>query len=555
MPARLASLAQVLKAQQATKERGIKIMIDAIVISESESTTFSASSPLRLQFNGRTAWIQTIRHILETDDTTANDTTLIDRNNWSYAPKLNGIRLFNYLQSQGHTVALVDSYFTEKERFIKLLARGVRAVVISTTFIYTKKALTQLIRDIRSITPDVFIIVGGPFVYSSYLLLQRSLEPDYDTWSPRDDFLFLSIAEDPEVDLYIVDRSGEPILSEVLRRLASGGDPFTLSNTCRLVGNQYVFSPRDFLSPVDMNVNWSSVPDEVFRSGCVNVQASVGCPYKCEFCNFVKEERHAKVKSLTDLISELRVISTKGVKYVRFVDDNFRLGKHDLDQVCKDFIDNDLGIKWMSFLRASAIAQCDPELLRQAGCVEVNIGIESADPLVLQNMNKRADPGLYRSVLRRLLSTGINCNCFFIIGFPGETTESVKRTVDFINSIPKDNDEGLFCWAIYPFILAPLSPVYEPKRRAKYELEGYLGRWKHATMDSTRAYELTKNAYMTITGSSQIYSGDDMDMMLAMSAQKRKQFMNLRHELSKSAAQGMIDQAGVLKAFSEILAQ
>jgi anaerobic magnesium-protoporphyrin IX monomethyl ester cyclase len=530
-------------------------MIDAIVIAESESTTFSTSTPLRLQFHGRTAWIQTIHRLLETDDATASATAFIDRNNWSYAPKLNGIRLFSYLQSQGHTVALVDSYFTEKERFIKLLATGPRAVVISTTFICTKKALTQLVRDIRSLAPDVFIVVGGTFVYSSYLLLQRSVEPDYDSLSPRDDFLFLSTADNPEVDLYIVDRGGEPILSEVLRRLAYGGDPFNLSNTCRLVGNQYVFSPRNFLSPVDMSVNWSSVPDEVFRSGCLNVQASVGCPYKCEFCNFVKEQRHAKMKSLPDLITELREISTKGIKYVRFVDDNFRLGRHDLDQVCKEFIHNDLGIKWMSFLRASAIAQCDPELLRQAGCVEVNMGIESADPLVLQNMNKRTDPELYRSVLRRLLATGINCNCFFIIGFPGETTDSVKRTVDFINSIPKDTDEGLFCWSIYPFILAPLSPVYEPQRRAKYALDGYLGRWKHATMDSTRAYELTKNVYMTITGSSQIYSGDDMDMMLAMSAQRRRQFVNLRHELSKTAAQGMVDQAGVLKAFSEILAR
>ena len=276
--------------------------------------------------------------------------------------------------------------------------------------------------------------------------------------------------------------------------------------------------------------------------------------FAAKFCNFDRRGREAAaVKPLDALIKELRDICARGVRYVRFVDDNFRLGRKDLSHVCAEFIAAGLDARSMTFLRASTLAHCDPELLRRAGCVEVHLGVESAAPTVLQNMNKRSEPDLYRRVLRRLLAAGINCTCFFVVGFPGETDETIQRTVEFINIIPQPGDEGLLSWSFFPFLLAPLSPVYEPDRRRKYGLEGYLGRWKHATMNAEQAREHVRKAFMTISGSSQFYSGDDLDMLSAMTHAERRRFVETRHQLSKAALGGGLDEARVRSALARAL--
>ncbi len=169
-----------------------------------------------------------------------------------------------------------------------------------------------------------------------------------------------------------------------------------------------------------------------FQFCVIPLQASSGCPYRCAFCNFVKNRKLTNIKPLNRLVSELKAVSKRGARYVWFIDDNFRLGKHDLNAVCQQLIDEEISVRWMTFIRASALRDVDAQLLRKAGCFEVQLGLESADPQVLVNMNKKATPALYSSVVSKLLSAGINCSCYFIFGFPGETNESVKRTRDFI---------------------------------------------------------------------------------------------------------------------------
>jgi radical SAM superfamily enzyme YgiQ (UPF0313 family) len=235
------------------------------------------------------------------------------------------------------------------------------------------------------------------------------------------------------------------------------------------------------------------------------------------------------------------------------VDDNFRLGKNDLNDVCRRFIKEGIDIKWMSFMRASTLESTDLELLKKAGCIEVQMGIESADATILKNMNKLASPVMYERVITRLLDTGINCSCCFIVGFPGETSDSFQRTVNFINNIQKNGQEGMFFWSIYPFLLVPLSPVYEAEKKAKYRLEGYMAKWKHATMNSEEAFQHIKKAFLTIENASPIYSGDNMDMLFELSSDQRKRFVKTRHDLSKRFLSAPFDKTLVINAFSKIL--
>jgi radical SAM superfamily enzyme YgiQ (UPF0313 family) len=528
-------------------------MIDAIIISDSGNDTFSASSPLRLQLDGKMALIQNVRNYVSNNGKIVVPVEGENERNWHCAPKLNGIRILSYLHTSGLNIELIDSYYSERDHFIHLLDDNPRAVVISTTFISNKKDLRELVDDIRALAPDIFIVAGGPFVFSSYLLLKRSNEKDYDVVSPKDDFLFLNDENNPDVDLYIIDKYGEQLLPEALSRIKAGKPVNPLPNTAHRNGNDYVFADRKELPPPDIGVDWDHLPEKVFELGVINIQASTGCPFNCEFCNFVKNSRYNFIKPLDQLILELKKISGRGVKYVRFIDDNFRLGRTDLNDVCNRFIEEGIDLKWMSFIRASTLENTDFELLKKAGCVEAQIGIESADRTILEKMNKHADPDMYHRAISSLLDIGINCSSCFFVGFPGETDETFNRTIDFIDRIPKDTQAGIFFWSIYPFLVLPLSPVYESDKKAKYQLKGYMDKWEHSTMNSEQAYRHIKNAFMKIKNASPIYSGDNIDMLMELPVADRKEFMRVRHDLSKRFLTDAVDKSVVLQKFDKII--
>jgi radical SAM superfamily enzyme YgiQ (UPF0313 family) len=183
----------------------------------------------------------------------------------------------------------------------------------------------------------------------------------------------------------------------------------------------------------------------------------------------------------------------------------------------------------------------------------LQMGLESADTGILKNMNKGADPKLYREVVEGLLGAGINCSCYFMFGFPGETEESARRTRRFIQDLEHPELEGALSWTLFPFSLAPLSPIYEPEMRARFGLTGYMDRWKHATMDSDRAVEHVRESFMELDHSCAIYRGDNLDILRRFSPAQQKRFLVERHRLSKRALEGSLTNEEVISAFGEIL--
>ena len=491
------------------------LSLDAILIADTGVDSFSQSTPLRVAIEGRTASVQVAANYVENGGRVVPPVRGDNSMSWASAPNYNGIFLLDYLTKRGYDVALINGFYEERETFTRLLEERPRALLVSTTFILGKGPLRDFTAEIRALAPETPIIVGGPLVCSSYLLLQRKDEPDYDTESAEKDFLFLDVDKEPPVDLYVVSQRGEEILCEVLDRIKQDRPLDDLPNTATFDGTSYSFSRRvdDLSGSLELEIDWMSLPEHVFRSGSVTMQASNGCPYRCAFCNFVKDRRHTFVKPVDQLVAEMKAVAGRGVRYVRFVDDNFRLGSDDLNAVSQRIVDEGLDLRWMSFFRASTLKNADLPLLRRAGCMEVRLGLESADASVLREMNKRSDPDLYAEAIRMLLAAGIDCAVSFIFGFPGETDETARRTIEFIKKVESPEAEGVLTWSLFPFILAPLSPIYESDSREKYGLTGYMQNWKHDTMDSEQAKGYVLKAFLELENSDTIYSGDNIDML------------------------------------------
>lgn len=529
--------------------------LDAIIIADSGVDTLSGTNPLKLHLNGRVGDIQVIKNYIHNNGAIIPPVKGNGHHSWVSAPKLNGIYLTSYLTRNNFNIELVHNFTAEKDRFTALLANNPKSIIISTSFIFFKKALNKLVNEIRILAPDICIIAGGPFVNYSYLLASRSNEKEYETTLPADDFLFLKVDNEPDVNLYIISPKGEHTLCQVLQKLQDGLPIKGTENTATLSGNSYTFGhiQGNISGDTHNTVDWELLPTSFFESGVIPLQASNGCPYNCSFCNFTKDQRINYIKPLEQLSEELKIVQRKGVKYVWFVDDNFRLGRNDLESVCKRFINDGIQVKWMCFMRACTLQNTDINLLRQAGCIELQIGLESGDSTILDNMNKKSDPAMYQEVIKKVLNHGINVSCYFITGFPGETESSAATTREFIRKIENPEAEGSLSWSIYPFLLSPLSPIYEPAMRKKFGLTGYFNSWKHATMDFNGAKQLALKAFLELENSGQIYRGDNLDILFDLSGQKRKEFHRTRHLLAKKSIKRALNPEDIIQSFRGIL--
>ena len=531
--------------------------LDAIIIADTGQDGLPRPNPLNpptLKLDGRPGTAQAVLNYIKNRGHIVPPIANSGVMSWWSAPKYNGIFLLSHLIKHGFEAELVNKYYNQKEHFRSLLKQTPRAVIISTTFILTKHILHELVDNIRSMAPDIFIIAGGPFVYKSYIFLQRSHEESYVIGTAKDDFLFFDVNQ-PSVDLYIIGRQGEDILCDALTRIKKNRPIDNLPNTARFVGKKYIFTHfSDTVSDAgEVSIDWDSLPGHVFDSGVVPMQASGGCPYKCAFCTFRKDSRFLFKKPLDNLIDELKAISGRGVRYVRFIDDNFRLGIPNLDKFCKRVINEGIRIQWMTMIKVDTFEDADIGLLRQAGCFEVALGLESTDPQVLGNMNKRANPAKYGPVVQRLLEAGINCSCYFLFGFPGETDETALRTREFIKSTEHPELDGILSWNLYSFCLSPLSPIYEHEMREKYGLTGYMDEWKHKTMDSSRAEGHVKEALLELDNSCPIYRGDNLNILLSLTPFQRKTFFINRYRLAKKAMKRQIQKDDIFEAFTNFL--
>ena len=395
--------------------------IDIIIIADSGTSSVSESSLFRLELDGYPASIQTTFNYLQNNGRVIPPILNDNIFSWSSAPKLNGISLLSTLQKKGYKVSLINDLKKENSLFEKLLKKNPKLIILSTTFILSKADLAETSRHIRKYAGQIPIITGGPFVAQSYQMYLRKEEPEYSFREIENDFLFYKEETGLNIDLYVTSTHDKTPLLMAINRIESNGTFENIPNTAwQDKKGRWHFGTQKALSHkiIEDDIDWVSLPKEVFDSGVVPLQGSYGCPYRCAFCNFVKTPEATYAKSVEQIIKEMQMVSERGARYIWFVDDVFRLGKRDLNEVSKALIKANLNLKWMTFIRADTVENVDFKLLHQAGCIELQFGIESADPTVLKAMNKQVNPEICHSSIYGAMAAGINVSAYFIFGHP-----------------------------------------------------------------------------------------------------------------------------------------
>lgn len=438
---------------------------------------------------------------------------------------LNGPYLQQYLGRRGLETRVVPFFSHQKEELIELLRQRPAAVVISTTFFPFAPQTEAVAAFVREYAPDAVRIAGGIQIWKSHrtrLLLDQGRIPTGIRERVSRDHFFLDPSRPSALNVLVVSDRGEDTLAGLLRRIREGKDYRDLDNlACFQDGrwnlNPLKSEPHEFL---DEALDWRQLPPEFTREE-VPVHVGTGCPYRCAFCDFCTL-RPVRRRSMASLLEELRSIPViGGVRQVFFTDDNLFFSAAQLEEFCAAIREADLDLRWRAFVRADTVKEKTAARLRDSGCRECLLGVESGDREMLARMNKKATPEDVLHAVTWLNRVGINTQSTFLVGFPGETAGSVQNTIDLLNSYPTDGP-GLHVY--YPFflLLAPLAAVSTPESRARYRLEGYLDEWSHETMNSEEArQEVLRICDSVKMELSPIYHGERIVPWLSVQEQKR----------------------------------
>jgi len=189
------------------------------------------------------------------------------------------------------------------------------------------------------------------------------------------------------------------------------------------------------------------------------IMTTRGCPYGCTFCaSPYIWERKIRYRSPENVLDEMEyLIKNFGVKEIHFEDDNLTLKRSHAEGICRGIIKRGLKISWATpnGIRADFVDRELLLLMKESGYYAATFGVESADPQILINIKKSEKLEAITKAINIASSLGLMTQGFFILGLPGETMETARRTIDYAKNSRLDKAQFLI------LELLPGSEIYE----------------------------------------------------------------------------------------------
>lgn len=297
-----------------------------------------------------------------------------------------------------------------------ILARDPKIVGVGV-YIWNVAPATQLVADLKRLRPDVIVILGGPEV---------SYETDQQEICRLADYVITGEADLAFAGLCEKLLSGRPPLQKVIAADLPEFHP---------KAGQAIRLPYDLYS------------DDDIRHRVIYVEASRGCPFKCEFCLSSLDVPVRNVP-LDDLLAHFDRLLVRGVRQFKFVDRTFNLNLNFSRSILQFFLDRhrpDL------FLHFEMIPDRLPEALRDLikqfppGALQFEVGVQTFNDDVAKLISRRQDNDKLAENLRFLREeTGVHVHADLIVGLPGEDVESFAAGFDRLVAMrPQEIQVGL----------------------------------------------------------------------------------------------------------------
>lgn len=199
---------------------------------------------------------------------------------------------------------------------------------------------------------------------------------------------------------------------------------------------------------------------------------SRGCAFNCTFCaGKIMTGPGFRYRSMDKVMEEIALLRDQyGVKELHLIDDNFTSKKAYVEEFCRQVSTLDPPLSWScpNGIRLDALDRPLVAMMKEAGCYSVLVGIESGTQRILDHMRKRVTLDKIREKVDLLVDAGIKVTGSFIIGYPEETLDDIRRTIRFAKSL-RIQRADFNC-----FVPHPGTPIYrELKKQGELEDENW----------------------------------------------------------------------------------
>ena len=375
------------------------------------------------------------------------------------SPPLSMLYLGQSLKMEGHTVSFIDAAACYKALNIqdvlkKVLSLKPDIIGITTNVIFIR-AIYNLVKEIKN-RYKCKIILGGPH---ASLLPMEALDNYAD---------------------FVVIGEGEITTKELLKSIDSKKDISNINGiSFKDSDDNYIHTPkRDLINNLDEIhfpdfdlADESSYPSWKNWGGFVNVLTSRGCPYNCTYCSRLIFGKKFRARTPDNVLEEIKIRKEKwGVENIDFFDDAFSINKDRINLLCESISAKKMNFNWKCATRADFLTSDLVQKMKEAGCISVSMGVESGNESTLKRIKKNISLDNVREALEWLKKYDIKATLNFMLGFPWENSDDIKKTREFMISISEN---------VYKFqdfgILVPIpgTQIYEDYKE-KY---GYSNWW------------------------------------------------------------------------------
>ncbi|MCC6450842.1 MAG: cobalamin-dependent protein [Candidatus Aureabacteria bacterium] len=249
---------------------------------------------------------------------------------------------------------------------------------------------------------------------------------------------------------YCIMHEGEETFVELLRLLAGEGrGPAEIAGLAWRDGREPRLNPpRPYIADLDALPfpAWDLLPMDRYDSPLhvvggrrLPIIGSRGCPYGCTYCGSpLMWGRRVRWRSPENVLAEMKAaIAALGLTQFHFWDDNLMLDRRHIERLCRLIIEEGLAVRWTGLTRASHIARNGDlmGLLARAGCIGLEVGIESANPETFSRIEKDEDLQVIREVARLHKAHGMSPLFTYMAFNPGETISGYYSQARFIDEL------------------------------------------------------------------------------------------------------------------------
>ncbi len=326
------------------------------------------------------------------------------------------------LRSQGVQVELVDCTFLTREEALAKAKRSKPQIIGFYSMFSMKKTTLELAASLRN--DCELLVVGGPL---------PTLEPAG----------YLDV-----FDVAVIGE-GEPAMTEIVECHRKGASFSGLHGIAyKEEGMVKYTSPRRHVEDLDSlpfpsrdlfdNEAYKRHYLRRFGYSISPLITSRGCPFSCDFCSRPVFGQSFRSRSASNVVDEVEEIVGLGYDRVWFADDCFTLNRERLLDVCDELVKRKIHVGWECLSRVDTMDREVAAAMRRSGCVRVFFGIESGTDEVLGMMQKQITVEQARRAVYNAKEIGLRVGAFFILGYPGESDETVLDTVRFASGLPLD---------------------------------------------------------------------------------------------------------------------